>query len=334
VKSEEERLKQWAQGKCYNPEDQGSKFCVAAEGMGLVSYEQSASQQIVTAIIVGVVAPDTEAWKGCFGEGKLSSCGSAALDLPIGKLFKGLKVTYKVINKVDKVCDLNSFAAGTLVLMGDGSSKPIEDVKAGDKVLATDPETGKTRIREVVAPRKHTGEKNLVRVSVDTDGRSGNETAELTVTAGHPFWVPDLGEWLDATDLIPGQSLSTSSGDRVRIEAVERWTEPFTVYNLTVDELHTYYVLAGETPVLVHNAGGDLTPEQRKAIGSYNELIAEHEQKLADYLADPDAYDNKGFLKNAPSDEVRQRIIDGRARHLRKEIQTFHENIAKIRGCG
>ncbi|MEW1828970.1 hypothetical protein [Streptomyces sp. NPDC088196] len=25
------------------------------------------------------------------------------------------------------------------------------------------------------------------------------------------------------------------------------------MYNLTVEELHTYYVLAGQTPVLVHN---------------------------------------------------------------------------------
>jgi hypothetical protein len=28
-------------------------------------------------------------------------------------------------------------------------------------------------------------------------------------------------------------------------------------YNLTIDDLHTYYVLAGNTPVLVHNDGGD-----------------------------------------------------------------------------
>ncbi|MEN3614291.1 hypothetical protein AAH979_32675 [Plantactinospora sp. ZYX-F-223] len=27
-------------------------------------------------------------------------------------------------------------------------------------------------------------------------------------------------------------------------------------YNLTVDDIHTYYVLAGTTPVLVHNCGG------------------------------------------------------------------------------
>lgn len=27
------------------------------------------------------------------------------------------------------------------------------------------------------------------------------------------------------------------------------------MYNLTVADLHTYYVLAGDTPVLVHNVG-------------------------------------------------------------------------------
>lgn len=32
------------------------------------------------------------------------------------------------------------------------------------------------------------------------------------------------------------------------------------MYNLTVEDLHTYYVLAGDTPVLVHNSGG-LCPE-------------------------------------------------------------------------
>ncbi|MDQ0943005.1 polymorphic toxin-type HINT domain-containing protein [Streptomyces sp. V1I1] len=259
VKSEEERLKQWAQGKCYNPEDQGSKFCVAAEGMGLVSYEQSASQKIVTAIIVGVVAPDTEAWKGCFG-GELSSCGAAALDLPIAKLAKGLKVTYKVIDKVDDVCELNSFVPGTLVLMADGTAKPIEDIKTGDKVLATDPETGQTRSKEVSAIRGDTGNKNLVRVKVDTDGQTGGKTAEITTTAGHPFWVPELNEWLAATDLIAGQHLLAGPGRQVTILAVARRSAPATVHNFTVDEFHTYYVLAGTTPVLVHNAGGPMDP--------------------------------------------------------------------------
>ncbi|MFV2106053.1 hypothetical protein, partial [Micromonospora sp. LOL_015] len=32
-----------------------------------------------------------------------------------------------------------------------------------------------------------------------------------------------------------------------------QWSETRTVHNLTIDDIHTYYVLAGKTPVLVHN---------------------------------------------------------------------------------
>jgi len=52
--------------------------------------------------------------------------------------------------------------------------------------------------------------------------------------------------------------------------------------------------------------------------------IAEHEQKLEDYKANPDAYDNKGILKNA-SPERRQSIINGRVRHLQREIDAFRK---------
>jgi hypothetical protein len=75
-----------------------------------------------------------------------------------------------------------------------------------------------------------------------------------------------------------------------------------------------------------------LTPEQEKSLRSLQERVVEHEEKLADYLADPDAYDNKGFLANAPTPEIRQSIIDGRAAHLRKEIDTFQKQIDEISG--
>jgi len=52
---------------------------------------------------------------------------------------------------------------------------------------------------------------------------------------------------------------------------------------------------------------------------------------LEAYNNDPDAFDNKGYLKGAPSNEVRQRIIDGRIRHLENEIKTFNKNINEIR---
>ncbi len=105
-------------------------------------------------------------------------------------------------------CDVaNSFVPGTKILMADGSSKPIEEVEVGDKVLATDPQTGETRIETVTAEIKGKGLKHLVKVVIDTDGDKGEATAEVTATDGHPFWVPELGQWLDATDLQPGQWL-------------------------------------------------------------------------------------------------------------------------------
>ncbi|WP_374227277.1 RHS repeat-associated core domain-containing protein [Streptomyces sp. JJ66] len=151
----------------------------------------------------------------------------------------------------------NSFTPDTKVLMADGSTKPIKDVKTGDKVIATDPRTGETRVETVTAEITGQGLKHLVKVTIDTDGDQGTKTAQVTSTDGHPFWVPELDAWIGATDLQPGQWLRTSAGTHVQITAVKRWTtQQAGVHNLTVSNLHTYYVVAGSTPVLSHNTGG------------------------------------------------------------------------------
>ena len=43
-----------------------------------------------------------------------------------------------------------------------------------------------------------------------------------------------------------------------------------SAYNLTVADLHTYYVLAGNTPVLVHNSD-PLTPKETRLLGDLAE---------------------------------------------------------------
>ncbi|MDX2394980.1 HINT domain-containing protein [Streptomyces sp. DK15] len=139
--------------------------------------------------------------------------------------------------------------------MADGSSKPIDDLQTGEKVVATDPETGETATKEITATIQGEGSKNLVEITVDT----GAGAEVITATDNHPFWSVDLAKWTDATDLKPGQWLRTSAGTHVQITAVKRWTSPANVHNLTVADLHTYYVLAGATPVLVHNCGGTAT---------------------------------------------------------------------------
>lgn len=148
----------------------------------------------------------------------------------------------------------NSFPPGTLVLTGDADSIPIEQIRKGDHVLATDPTTGHTRAEPVTDLITGTGQKRLTTLIIDTDGPAGNQTDTITATDHHPFWVPDTGIWTDAVDLTPGTRLHTPTGTDATVTAVSTRTAEQTVYNLTVANAHTYHVLAGTTPLLVHNA--------------------------------------------------------------------------------
>ncbi|MFE2866603.1 RHS repeat-associated core domain-containing protein [Embleya sp. NPDC059259] len=151
-------------------------------------------------------------------------------------------------------CPANSFVPSTRVLMADGSAKPIEDIQLGDAVLAADPESQQNGSEPVAALIKGEGVKNLVEITVDTDGNAGTATEKITATDGHPFWLPEVQEWTRADRIVPGVWLRTSAGTWVQAVSVRSWTETQRVLNLTVSNLHTYYVLAGATPVLVHNA--------------------------------------------------------------------------------
>jgi hypothetical protein len=77
-----------------------------------------------------------------------------------------------------------------------------------------------------------------------------------------------------------------------------------------------------------------LPAPQQRSIRSLQSQIEKHQTKLADYRANPDAYDNLGILERAPTPEIRQRIIDGRIRHLETEIRTFQDQIDKLLGGG
>ncbi len=73
-----------------------------------------------------------------------------------------------------------------------------------------------------------------------------------------------------------------------------------------------------------------MTKEQlSKSKSSYEKLIKEHQQKLNDYIKNPDAYDNKGLLKNATS-EIREKIINGRINELQNQITKQQGELNKI----
>ncbi|MEW9555328.1 RHS repeat-associated core domain-containing protein [Nonomuraea sp. NPDC050783] len=210
--------------------------------------------------------------------------------------------------KILGIC--SSFVPGTAVLMADGRARPIEDLKTGDEVVATDPETGRTETKTVLATITSRGVKQLVQITLGTAG-------PMTATDTHPFWVAgDVGRWVKAIDLQPGMWLRTSAGTYVQIAHVATWTAPDQrVHNLRVADYHTYYVLTGAAPgtgqdagaadVLVHNAGGDRCGDPPPTLDATGKLHSD-QPELPDHV---------------PSYWTRQELED-LADDLRKSIST------------
>jgi hypothetical protein len=81
-------------------------------------------------------------------------------------------------------------------------------------------------------------------------------TVVLNTTQHHPFWSETRQDWTDAAQLQPGEQLLTADGDTATVSQIRNQAGSQTMRDLTVDTTHTYYVIAGDTPVLVHNTNG------------------------------------------------------------------------------
>jgi hypothetical protein len=142
-----------------------------------------------------------------------------------------------------------------MVTVEGGAAKPIADIEVGDRVLATDPQTGLTAYRDVLAVIVTRDDKQYVDLDIEAPAgdRRTATVSTLTTTAQHPFWNAGAARWVDAGDLRPGDRLRRPDGTTAKVAGVRSYQRTNVTYNLTVDELQTYYVLAGSTPVLVHN---------------------------------------------------------------------------------
>lgn len=144
------------------------------------------------------------------------------------------------------------FTAGTLVLTENGQ-KAIEDIQAGDKVFAADPETGESGYKEVLQTFEKETEV-VVHVTYEKDGEGSNaETTTVNTTLNHRFWT-EAG-WKSAGTLEAGDKLTLADGNTATVTNVAYEDTHATVYNFEVEDFHTYYV--GTESVLVHNNGGN-----------------------------------------------------------------------------
>lgn len=142
-----------------------------------------------------------------------------------------------------------SFAGATVVLMANGSTKAIADVRPGDEVIAADPETGERGPRKVKEVFAHSD--TLVDLAVDGE--------VITTTEDHPFWNATDHEFQRADRLDPGDEVLASDGRKVRVKGLVPGSQrTATAYNLSVEGIHTYQV--GRSGLLVHNSCTVPTP--------------------------------------------------------------------------
>jgi RHS repeat-associated protein len=169
---------------------------------------------------------------------------AAAAMVGAGAAVKGVSRAVSTARKVGKC---NSFSPGTSVVLADGTRVPISRIEAGDLVLSEDPLTGELSAQPVLGVIVGQGDKHLVQIT--TDGAE-----PVIATANHPFWVEGRG-WVDAVDVRTGNALRTASGVALVQAAHDfAWLSGQTVFNLHVANSHTFFVGAGESAVLVHNA--------------------------------------------------------------------------------
>ncbi|MFC8957783.1 RHS repeat-associated core domain-containing protein [Streptomyces sp. NPDC057101] len=191
----------------------------------------------------------------CVGSEEGCSVGGAAKATATGPAIGGLFGA--AASKFGrKGCTPHSFTGLTGVVMANGTVKAISQVKVGDYVLTAEPgkkTKEKHRVKAVIATKT---DRNYVDVIVAT--KSGPKT--IQTTKHHQFYESTRDSWTQAADLKAGQKLQSGSGGSTTIVDVKQYEAQRVTYDLSVEGLHTYHVVAGaESSVLVHNnnGGGD-----------------------------------------------------------------------------
>jgi len=84
---------------------------------------------------------------------------------------------------------------------------------------------------------------------------AAGHTATVHTTIDHPVWDQSKRAFVEVGRLGRGERLQ-NLGRRVRVLAVVPLIGANDMYDLTVSTKHTFFVMAGAAPVLVHNENG------------------------------------------------------------------------------
>lgn len=169
------------------------------------------------------------------------------------------------------------FSGDTLILVGGTANNPkykrIDSLKVGDYVLSVDqigPEASMIGSMSVAESMKFAALRSIksrlkpVRIEKMHIHEPPNEGAihlslssgDLVTTISHPFMIFNNG-WKSLGVFANNSVLVSLNGELVRINNLERIKEPMKLYNFTLQESFTYFVLpdGALSPIWVHNAG-------------------------------------------------------------------------------
>jgi len=168
------------------------------------------------------------------------------------------------------------FLPGTLILMSDGSEKPIEEINVGDEVMSLDlpglpdedlgylewkaytmrPLDGEDLENLISKNKKSAFVENLFYDYMN--GYYSINNGYLKVTAEHDLFSYSDGKWRWETpkELSIGMKLLNYKGEVINIDSIEYVNGEVEVINFDVEPLDIYY--AGG--VLVHNKGANSEP--------------------------------------------------------------------------
>ncbi|GAA2018275.1 RHS repeat-associated core domain-containing protein [Catenulispora yoronensis] len=206
----------------------------------------------------------------------------------------------------------HSFSGDTKVLMADGTKEPIADVKVGDQVANAEPGGGVEGHRVEVV-HETPDDKDFTDLTVRTE--HGPET--ITGTQNHPYYDVTTGEFTDASKLKPGDELQTADGTVVTVVSVRNYTSAMVTHDLTVDGLHTYFVVAGDVAVLVHNT---MCPTKAALLaGPHPDDVAypakDKPSRTSSYAHDSTTFTQSGWDSSYPQGYSRSSPVDTYTAH-------------------
>ncbi|WP_197533658.1 polymorphic toxin-type HINT domain-containing protein [Symmachiella dynata] len=189
---------------------------------------------VLAAISEVDVSNSPQKWWAWWNSEQDTEVGEKPVDLSYNQNYFSFDQSYKQYTPTAEC-----FQASTPVWTDEGFVA-IEKIRAGDRVLSKNIETGELMYKPVLRPTQRTPQE------LKTILLQGGES--LVCTGGHPFWHSGHG-WTMAKNLAAGNVLHTVIGSQ-KVAAISGGAAE-KVYNLVVADFHTYFV--GRGMVLSHD---------------------------------------------------------------------------------